>query len=451
MEVRRHRLDQLHHGARQLLGAFAAFRPVARDHERHAMVCHLALQQRQLGLSVVAEVVDRDDTWQTVVVVNVVDVPLEVRNAFLKRLEVLLMQRGELGGAVHLQRADGRDDHHGIGPDARFAALDVDELLCAQVCAEARLGDHIVGELECTLRRNHRVAAVCDVRERPTVHERRGTLQTLHEIGRQRVLEERGHRTVRVEILRRNRPLIVRIADHDCTEALLQVLKRRGEAEDSHDLGCGDDVETVLPRIAVARPAERDGYLAKRPVVHVDHAPPGDAAHIQIEVVAVVDVVINQCRQQVVGERDGVEVAGEVQVDILHRHDLRITAARRAALHTEHRPERGLAQADHRLLADIIEPIAEADRRGGLSFTRRRRRHPRHEHELAVLHPLQRVEVIQRYLGFVMAIRLEMFFGEAELLARDRRDALKLRGLCDFDVRLHYLSVFKFRLPARIQ
>ena len=67
--------------------------------------------------------------------------------------------------------------------------------------------------------------------------------------------------------------------------------------------------------------------------------------------VAVVDVVVDQRGQQVVGERDRGEVAGEVQVDVLHRHDLRVAAAGRAALHAEHRAQRRLAQADHRPLA----------------------------------------------------------------------------------------------------
>jgi hypothetical protein len=42
---------------------------------------------------------------------------------------------------------------------------------------------------------------------------------------------------------------------------------------------------------------------------------------------------------------DGVKIAGEMQVDLGHRHDLRIAAARRAALHAETGAERGLAQA----------------------------------------------------------------------------------------------------------
>jgi hypothetical protein len=53
----------------------------------------------------------------------------------------------------------------------------------------------------------------------------------------------------------------------------------------------------------------------------------------------VVDVVVDQRREQVVRGRDRGEVAGEVQVDVFHRHDLRVTATGGAALHAEDRPE----------------------------------------------------------------------------------------------------------------
>ena len=66
-----------------------------------------------------------------------------------------------------------------------------------------------------------------------------------------------------------------------------------------------DDVEAVFARIAVGRPAERDDDVAQRAVVHVDHAPPLDAPHVDAERVALRDVVVDQGRQQVVGERDG--------------------------------------------------------------------------------------------------------------------------------------------------
>src|SRR5690606_34825790 len=116
----------------------------------------------------------------------------------------------------------------------------------------------------------------------------------------------------------------------------LQVFQRGGQAEDRHHFGGHDDVEAVFTRIAVAGAAQRVHDLAQRTVVHVEHALPGDAADVDAQLVAVVNVVVDQRVQQVVGQLDGVKVAGEVEVDDFHRHDLRVTAAGGAALHAEH-------------------------------------------------------------------------------------------------------------------
>jgi hypothetical protein len=85
------------------------------------------------------------------------------------------------------------------------------------------------------------------------------------------------------------------------------------------------------------------------------------------------NVVVDQGGQQVVRERNGGEVPGEVQVDVLHRHYLRVTAAGSTALLAEHRSESGLAQADDCAFADVVESVAETDRGRGLAFTGRRR------------------------------------------------------------------------------
>ena len=48
----------------------------------------------------------------------------------------------------------------------REAALDVKELLRAEIGAEARLGDAVIRELQSELGRSHAVAAVGDIRGR---------------------------------------------------------------------------------------------------------------------------------------------------------------------------------------------------------------------------------------------------------------------------------------------
>ena len=50
---------------------------------------------------------------------------------------------------------------------------------------------------------------------------------------------------------------------------------------------------------------------------------------------------------------------GEVQVDVLHRYDLGVAAAGRAALDAEHGAEARLAQGDHGVLAYLAQAVGE--------------------------------------------------------------------------------------------
>ena len=362
---------------------------------------------------------------------------LEVGDPQIQRLEVLEVERLHVHAAVVLQRANRRNDHHRIGPQPALAALDVDELLGAQVRPKTGLGDDVVGQLEAGLGGNHRVAAMGDVGEGPAVQDGRVVLQGLHQVGLEGVLQQHGHRAVRFQLARGHRLAGQAVADDDVAQALLQVLHRGGQAENRHHLGGHHDVEAVLAREAVGRATEGDRHIAQSAVVHVDHPPPGDAAHIDAQLIAVVDVVVDQRGKQVVGQRDGVEVAGEVQVDVLHRHHLRMAATGRATLDAKHRAERGLAQAHHGLLANAVERIAQADGGGGLAFAGRRRADGGDQDQLAVGPVFQGLEIVQRDLGLVVAIGLQVFIGNAELLGRQRRNAPERGLLRNVDVGCH--------------
>ncbi len=178
----------------------------------------------------------------------------------------------------------------------------------------------------------------------------------------------------------------------------------------------------------LATPPRLTTICAQRPVVHVHDAAPGDAADVDLQRVAPVDVVVEHRGQQVVGAGDGVEIAGEMKVHVLHRHDLRIAAAGGAALHAEVRAKRGLADADRRLLADRVQPVAKADRRRGLALARRCRVDRGHQDQLAVLVARQRLDELFGDLGLVMAEGQQVLGRDAQL--RRRSPELASSWLC---------------------
>ncbi len=150
-------------------------------------------------MSVVKRLIETID--RHVVALQIVDMALEIGEALLERRDILLLEIVLGDAAMHLERADGGDDHGAIGLQPGLAAFDVEEFLGAEIGAEAGFGHHIVAELERGLGGDHRVAAMGDIGERAAMDEGRIVLERLHEVRRERVLEQRRHRARGREIL----------------------------------------------------------------------------------------------------------------------------------------------------------------------------------------------------------------------------------------------------------
>ena len=133
------------------------------------------------------------------------------------------------------------------------------------------------------------------------------------------------------------------VADDDITQSALKVIEVFSQTENRHDLRGNRDVETTLPRESIGDTAQRNRDLAQRPVVHIYHASPGHPPGIQLELVAPVNMVIHQGRQQVVGSTNSMKIAGEMQINVFHRHYLRITTPGGPTLHAKTRAQTGLS------------------------------------------------------------------------------------------------------------
>ena len=210
-----------------------------------------------------------------------------------------------------------------------------------------------------------------DVGKRPAVHKGRGTGDGLHQIGPHRIEKQRRHRADSADIGRGDRGAAFVAADANARQPRLKVGDAIGKAQDRHDFRGDGDVEAGLARRGIAGAYSHDN-LSQRPVVHVHHPSPQNVAAVQRQAggggQAIVQGIVDQRCQQIVRRGDGVEIAGEVQVDAIHRQHLRLAAAGGTALAAEHRAQRRFAQRDHRLAADMVERVAQPDGGGSLAL-----------------------------------------------------------------------------------
>ena len=99
----------------------------------------------------------------------------------------------------------------------------------------------------------------------------------------------------------------------------------------------------VFTHCSVRFCAKPDHDIAQHTVIHVLTALPDHLSRIDPQLIALLDMVVQKRRQQIVGRCDRMKIAGKMQVQILHRHDLGVTAACRAALDAKARSKRRLS------------------------------------------------------------------------------------------------------------
>ena len=177
-----------------------------------------------------------------------------------------------------------------------------------------------------------------DIGKRATVNEGQVVFQGLCDIGRQGVFEQSSHRAMRLQVTGEHRSALGVVSHHDATQAGLQVSQTGGQAKNRHHFRSHHDVKTVFARHAVGSATQAHHHLAQSAVVHVHHPLPHDATGVHLEGVAMVNMVVEHGRQQVVRQGNRTKVAREMKVDVFHGNDLRHAPACGAALHAKHGP-----------------------------------------------------------------------------------------------------------------
>ena len=197
-------------------------------------------------------------------------------------------------------------------------------------------------------------------------------------------------------------------------------------------------------------PPKRRYNVAQRAVVHVQNAAPNNAAGVDAQLVAPVDVVLDHRGEQVVRGGNRVKIAREVQVHFFHRNNLSVTATGSTTLHAKAWAKRGFANTDRSFLADGVQAVTQTNGRGGLTFTGRGRVDGSNEDQLAILLAPLSLNEFSGNLGFVVAKRQEIFKTDAEFFT-DLLDRLFLGFASNFNVGLvrHGVALVLNRLSKK--
>src|SRR5829696_5948936 len=316
---------------------------------------------------------------------------------------------------VSLERPHCGDEHRRVGLETRVAALDVEEALCAHVRTEAGLSYEKVTAADADQIRHDRGVACGDVTEGAGVDQGRRILQSLHEVGFYGLFHDDRHDACGHEVLCGYGVSVGVATDHNPPEAAAHIVKRGGEREDRHRLRGRRDVEAGLARDAVGVSAQPNDYIPQGSIVYVHHPSPGNALQLEVEGVALVEVVVDHGGELVVGLGDRVDVTGEVQIERLHRHDLAVAAAGGTALDTEHRAHRGLAHRHRRRLADVLEGLPEAYGGRRLSLTQRGWRYGGDHHVFGLRPVGELFDGVEFYLGYAFSVGLQEMLTDAYL------------------------------------
>ncbi len=271
-----------------------------------------------------------------------------------------------------------------------------------------------------------------DVSEGTAVYESGGVLQGLNQIGLQSILQQSSHSTLSLQVASSNGLAVEGVSHHQASQTVLEVGNVRSQAQNSHDFGSNGDIVAILTGHTVDLAAQAVVDEAELTVVHIDAAAPGDLTGVDVQSIALINMVIQHGSQQVVGSADCVEVTGEVQVDVLHGDNLSITTAGSAALHTKHRSQRRLTQSNQNILADSAHTVSQANSGCGLALTGGGGVDSGHENQLAV-GAIGFVQDVVVNLSLVLAVLLQVLLIHTGGLS-NLSNGLHGGFLCDFNV-----------------
>ena len=294
---------------------------------------------------------------------------VQVGKALLQSFGMWLLDILQGHSAMHLQSLCGGHKDSKRWLQTTLAALDIIEFLCSQVGTESCLGHHIISIGKCHSGGEYAVASMCDIGKGTAVNDGWSLLGGLDQIGLKSILQEYAYGSCHTHVLHSEWCTIGLEAQQDILHSPAEVFLSCGQTQDGHYLAGRCNVESALHHHSVGLGTQSCHYATQITVVDIQHSLPQHFAQGESFITVLIDIVVQQGGYHIVSRGDGMEITCKVQVYLIHREHLCITASSGTTLHAEAGTQRGLTQGHHSLLADAVQSQCQAYAHGSLSYS----------------------------------------------------------------------------------
>ena len=244
---------------------------------------------------------------------------------------------------MHLQCLEGNNENGEVWLQTCLAAFNVIELLCTEICTESCLCNSIVAILKSSSCSHDGIAAMSNVGKRTAMNKCRCSLCCLNQIWLQSIEKESYDTATYTHILYGKWLVVLGDAQKDIIDTATKIINACCETHDSHNLRSWRNIETRLCLDAVLISYTGDD-AAETTVVYVHHAAPENLLQLESLCLVLETVVIQKGSNHVVGLCNGMEIASEMEINLIHRQNLGVTATCGTTLHAKAWTERWFAQ-----------------------------------------------------------------------------------------------------------
>ena len=202
------------------------------------------------------------------------------------------------------------------------------------------------------------------IRKRTAVDKCRCSLECLYKIWFNSIHQQDRYRSGYTKIAHGEWLVVERYTENHVLNTPTEISLTVSKTQCGHDFAGRSNIKARLCRQAVGCVSKTSDDITQAAVVDIQDTFPQNLFQCKSLAAMLVDIVVQQSCYHVVRTRDGMEVTGEVEIDLLHRDHLGITAAGSPTLHAETRSETRLAQGEYRAFSNAVECHGESDADG---------------------------------------------------------------------------------------